>query len=227
MMMPQSIGPMNGLTICTQANTRKASSVSRITRSMNRSLEKKLPASSMHCSPCPPLGRIAGAIADAGKPARRLRLSCRKMVRPSTTVRAIRPSTRRPSNAVFFDRLLRLASVTFQGASGIEQDEIGRGALCQPAGVEAQDRAGASVMRAQQRQQAELALVHQPQADRQHGLHADHAAGGLGERQPLAVLVLRAMVAGDDIDRPVRSASTTARRSSSARRGGETLAKVR
>ena len=101
------------------------------------------------------------------------------------------------------DRLFRLALGDLPGCVRVEQDEVGRGTPGQPPGVEAQDPRRRLGHGAQQGQQAELALVHQPQAHRQHGLHADHAAGGLGEGQPLAVLVLRAMVAGDHVDRAV------------------------
>ena len=65
-------------------------------------------------------------------------------------------------------------------------------------------------------------------AGRQHGLEADRAGRGFGERQPLGLDVLR-IVVGHDRRRsgPRRSASTSATRSSSARSGGDTLKKVR
>ena len=201
MMMPQSIGPMNGLTICTQANTRKASSVSRITRSMNRSRRRsRLPGPSARLS----VARAATlAQARRGPAGARIRLPAGRWCgrRRGCARSGPRPAGRR--TAVFLDRLLRLASVDLPGASGSNTTRSAGAPFASRPASRPRIRAGASVMVRSSRQQADLAVVHQSQAHRQQGLQADDAAGRLGERQALAVLVLRAMVGGDGVDRAV------------------------
>ena len=76
--------------------------------------------------------------------------------------------------------------------------------------------------------QRDLAVVHQPQAGGQHGLDADGAGRGFGERQALDLDVLRVVVGHHDVDQAfARPRPTSALRSSSARSGGDILKKVR
>ena len=230
-MMPHRSGPRNGRVIWKQANRRAPASASRISRSKKRSLEGSLAcvhvvpgrpsaperSRSTRCPPARPEGH------DPGKRRRQplrigLGLSRRRQgFRRRSVTRPRRSCARRPACAAPGPRPAgprRRCSWTgcvgrlgdLPRCFGVEQDEVGRGALGQPAGLEAEDAGGVQVIVRKQVEQVDPALVPQAPGHRQHRLHADHAGGGLRERQALAVLVLRAVVAGDDVDGAVAQA---------------------
>ena len=195
-----------------ERTTRKASSASRITRSMKRSLKKSLPWSIGSRGPS-----CRTEASTPGNGGARLRSPAGRWSgrRPACARPGPRPAG--PRRRCSWTGSSGWLSVTFQGASGSNRTRSAGAPLASRPASSPRMRAGASVMVRSRSSRPELALVHQPQAHRQHGLDADHAAGGLGEGQPLAVLVLRAVVAGDR-RRSCRRAAPRPRRAGRPRR---------
>ena len=103
----------------------------------------------------------------------------------------------------------RVAAFRFQfvavenpGHVRVDHHHVGLRAGPQRAAGQAEQFRGLGRQRFEQRHQLELAVVHQPERRRQHGLDADGAGGGLGERQALDLDVLRIVVGHHHVDQP-------------------------
>ena len=116
-------------------------------------------------------------------------------------VRSTRPCILLSSNGEFLERARSSVLVDHPRLAEIDQDEVGRRALLEPARGQAEQPApGLMVMASEQRHQADLAVVVQAQRGGQQRLEADGAVGGLGEGTALGVGVLRVVARDDDVD---------------------------
>ena len=113
------------------------------------------------------------------------------------------------------------------GAVEVDEHEVGRRAARERALFEARKTRRRGGQFAEERGEAQTARMDERQRQGKHGFDADDSERGLLEGRALRVLVVGRVVAGDGVDGPVGESSTTAARSSSPRRGGRTLAKVR
>jgi hypothetical protein len=149
------------------------------------------------------------------------------MVRPPDTVAMTRPCTRTLVERRVLGLAPQLVAVDLPGVVGVEHHEIGRRALGQAATGRPNSRAGVLASSWNRPRQAEMAVVHQLERDRQQGLEPmpPGSAWAKGTR-------LLSWSCGRWSDTmasmmPAFRPSTTASRSFSDRSGGTSLPKVR
>jgi hypothetical protein len=96
------------------------------------------------------------------------------------------------------------------GEVGIEDDEVGRSADGEAAGLEAEDLGGPAGHGAEDGQERDIAGMDEAHCGCEQGLEADGAVRGFGEGLPLDLGVLRIVCRVDDVDDPRSAAAATA-----------------